>query len=37
MTTEMKDSGVKWIGAVPADWKINKGTSKNRDTSRFRI
>lgn len=24
MTTEMKDSGVKWIGAVPADWKINK-------------
>lgn len=24
MTTEMKDSGVKWIGTVPADWEINK-------------
>ena len=24
MTTEMKDSGVKWIGSVPADWEINK-------------
>lgn len=24
MTTETKDSGVKWIGTVPADWEINK-------------
>lgn len=24
MTTEMKDSGVKWIGSIPADWEINK-------------
>lgn len=24
MTTETKDSGVKWIGSVPADWEINK-------------
>ena len=24
MTTAMKDSGVKWIGTVPADWEINK-------------
>lgn len=24
MTTEMKDSGIKWIGFVPADWEINK-------------
>lgn len=24
MTTEIKDSGVKWIGVVPADWEINK-------------
>lgn len=24
MTTKTKDSGVKWIGTVPADWEINK-------------
>lgn len=24
MTTKIKDSGVKWIGSVPADWEINK-------------
>lgn len=24
MTTETKDSGVKWIGTVPSDWEINK-------------
>ncbi len=24
MTAETKDSGVKWIGTVPADWEINK-------------
>lgn len=24
MTAETKDSGVKWIGSVPADWEINK-------------
>lgn len=24
MTSETKDSGVKWIGIVPADWEINK-------------
>lgn len=24
MTTETKDSRVKWIGTVPADWEINK-------------
>ena len=24
MTTETKESGVKWIGTVPSDWEINK-------------
>ena len=24
MTTETKDSGVKWIGTVPADWTLLK-------------
>lgn len=24
MTTEIKNSGVKWIGSVPANWEINK-------------
>lgn len=24
MTTESKDSGVKWVGTIPANWEINK-------------
>ena len=24
MTTERKDSGVKWVGTIPANWEINK-------------
>lgn len=22
---EMKDSGIEWVGAIPHDWKVNKG------------
>ena len=24
MTTESKDSGIKWVGTIPANWEINK-------------
>lgn len=33
MAREMKDSGVVWIGEVPADWSMIIATIKNKAKS----